>query len=127
VPEEIDRAEGRTKANPTNSMLVTRPGVPPERPWRLDANALGTNDFRSTKTDVFLARLSDPGHHAFAVAPADQPLSIRAWVDGQHIRLLVAAFNTGGADSFFSPHYASERRPLKKGDKIRSEFRVSDS
>ncbi len=56
---------------------------------------------------------------------AEKQQSVRAWVDGGHIRLLVAAFNTGGSDSFFAPHYAAERRPLKKGDVIRSTFRLS--
>jgi hypothetical protein len=48
--------------------------------------------------------------------------AMRAFVDGKRIGLLVAGFNTGGADPFFAPHYASERKPLKKGDVIADKF-----
>jgi len=125
TPEEIDRAEGTAKANPVDRMLLEELGVGPKTPWRFDANALGTNDFRSTKINIITAGLADASKHSLLVEPADKPQSVRAWVDGDHIRLLIAAFNTGGADSFFATHYSAERRPLKKGDKIRSEFRVS--
>jgi beta-galactosidase len=58
------------------------------------------------------------------VVSPDASQSVRAWVDGDRIRLLVAGFNTGGNDHFFDTHYAAERRPLKKGATISSSFKL---
>ncbi len=37
---------------------------------------------------------------------------------------LVAGFNTGGADGFFSGHLASERKPLEVGASIEDKVRI---
>jgi hypothetical protein len=50
--------------------------------------------------------------------------AVRAWVDGNSVRLLIAGFNTGGADVFYAKHYAAERRPLKMGDQVRGKFKL---
>jgi hypothetical protein len=121
--DHVGRPQGSTKANPVARKLVEEPGVEPKHPWSLDANALGTADFRSTRANIEQASLSD-GTSAFTVRSPDASQAIRAWVDGDCIRLFVAGFNTGGSDGFFAPHYAAERRPLKKGDVIRSSFEI---
>jgi hypothetical protein len=91
----------------------------------VDANALGTNDFRSTKARIREAGLSAPDGRTWRVASADASQSVRTWVDGDRIRVLVAGFNTGGFDQFFATHYSAERRPLKKGDVLASSFRMA--
>ena len=55
----------------------------------------------------------------------DASQTVRCWVDGDRIRMLVAGFHTGGSDHFFEPHYAAERRPLKVGDVIKSSFDIT--
>lgn len=119
--DHIARPRGLAKANPVAREFVEEPGVPPAHAWARDANALGTADFRSTKWHVVQASLSD-GKSSFVIRSGDASQAVRAWVDGDAIRLLVAGFNTGGSDGFFAPHYAAERRPLKAGDVIRAAF-----
>jgi hypothetical protein len=122
--DHIGRPEGTARANPVARRTVEEPRVALSAPWSLDANALGTNDFRSTKARIHEASLSAAGGRAWQVTSADASQSVRAWVDGNRIRVLVAGFNTGGNDQFFATHYGAERRPLKKGDVITSAFRL---
>lgn len=125
-PEDhIGRAQGMARANPTVRKLVEEPGLEPRHAWKDDSNALGSNDFRSTKTGIAKASLSAPGQPRVVVLPVPggkDTQSVRAWVDGDCIRLLVAGFNTGGADHFFATHYGSERRPLAEGETVSSQF-----
>jgi hypothetical protein len=103
---------------------VEEPRVELSTPWSLDANALGTNDFRSTKGRIREASLSAAGGRRWQVVSGDASQAVRVWVDGNRIRVLVAGFNTGGYDQFFATHYGAERRPLKKGDVIAASFRL---
>jgi beta-galactosidase len=122
--DHIGRPAGSAHADAVARRVIEEPGKALTGPWALDANALGTNDFRSTKGHVREAGLSARDGRSFQVVSPDASQSVRAWVDGDRIRLLVAAFNTGGDDHFFDTHYAAERRPLKKGATISSSFRL---
>jgi hypothetical protein len=124
-PEDhIGRPAGTAHADPVARRVIEEPGKAMTGPWALDANALGTNDFRSTKAHIREAGLSARDGRTFQVVSGDASQSVRAFVDGDRIRLLVAGFNTGGNDHFFDTHYAAERRPLKKGATISSSFRL---
>lgn len=127
--DHIGRSNGQAKANPSDRKFIEEPGVKPDNLWKDYSNALGSNDFRSTKANIREAALSD-GKSSFTVFPApkaEKPQHVRAWVDGEKVRVLVAGFNTGGSDRFFNTHYHVERRPLKKGDTITSEFVVGSA
>jgi len=122
--DHIGRPIGSAHADAVARRVIEEPGKAMTGPWALDANALGTNDFRSTRGHIREASLSARDGRAFQVVSSDASQSVRAWVDGDRIRLLVAGFNTGGNDHFFDTHYAAERRPLKKGATISSSFRL---
>lgn len=122
--DHIGRPEGQAKANPSARKFIEEPGQQPSGLWKDYSNALGSNDFRSTKANIIRASLLH-GETAFSITPAGAgtpPQHVRAWIDGDKCRVLVAGFNTGGIDRFFNTHYSRERRPLKKGDAISSEF-----
>jgi hypothetical protein len=122
--DHIGRPAGSARANPVARRTVEEPRVALSAPWSRDANALGTNDFRSTKARIREASLSAAGGRTWKVVSADASQSVRAWVDGDRVRVLVAGFTTGGYDQFFATHYSTERRPLKKGDVIAASFRL---
>jgi hypothetical protein len=122
--DHIGRPAGAAKASPVARRTVEEPRVALSGPWSLDANALGTNDFRSTKARIREASLSSAGGRTWKVVSADASQSVRAWVDGDRVRVMVAGFTTGGYDQFFAAHYSTERRPLKKGDVIAASFRL---
>jgi hypothetical protein len=119
-PDHIGRLSGSAVANPHSRDAAGLFRVPAGR-WSSDANELGSNDFRSTKSNVTGASLQSGKGYGISLLDGGAKAA-RAFVEGQHIGLLVAAFNTGGAEPFFAPHYAAERRPLKKGDLIKNSF-----
>ncbi|MDR2980930.1 MAG: hypothetical protein LBV12_01640 [Puniceicoccales bacterium] len=122
--DSIGRATGTAKANPVVRNVVEEMGKDLSgTSWAQDANALGTNDFRSTKAHIYNASLSN-GTTAFVIG-SDGTACTRAWVDGDSVKFLVAGFNTGGTDGFFQTHYSKERRPLKAGNKIEGSFFIS--
>lgn len=99
------------------------PGRRPAWPWARDENDLGSNDFRATRANVRWARLVDSGVSGLGVV-SDGTQAVRAWLDGERVRLLVAGFDTGGADMFLASHYAAERRPLEPGDVVADTIRL---
>jgi hypothetical protein len=123
-PEDhIGRTEG--EAVPFASGEYRKPlfGKEPGHPWKDDANPLGSNDFRSSKEQIYWATLTDSAGRGVCV-DGDGRNAFRAWVDGDQIAFLVAGFSTGGGDLFFSSHYRDERRPLKRGDKFAGLARI---
>ncbi len=101
--------------------------------WNIQGHALGSVNFRATRTHVFAMSLgASPGEDGtidtLNIAAPTMGTSIpavRAWVDGDCVRILCAGFSTGGADHFMARHYDAERRPLKMGDVVKGGFRVA--
>lgn len=122
--DSIGRAVGTSTANPVRRSMVEQPRVEPKGSWAQDANALGTNDFRATRAKIHRFALRAVDGRSLEIISPDASQSARAWTDGDHVRLLVAGFNTGGSDSFFANQYESERRPLKTGDVIKGNFKM---
>jgi hypothetical protein len=116
--DHIARPAGDAVAGATARPSAFDLRKPPIQAWRFDANELGTNDFRSTKTNVIRASLV-AGRGEMVIFVPDTTHAVRAYADKGAVQLLAAAFTTGGGEGFFSPHYSAERRPLKAGDVIR--------
>ena len=95
----------------------------PENDWCFDANELGSNDFRSTKENIYWVTLTnDKGTGLTVISKAKH--AFRSFVDGEGIGFLVADYSTGGADIFFSEHYKDERRKLNKGSLIEGSIKI---
>ena len=116
----IGRIHGNAIPFPPGAFLGTRFGVKPEGEWKLDANSLGTNDFRSTKANIYWAALTDTNGIGIA-AVSDGKQSFRSYVNGNSINFLVADYSNAGAEIFFASHLESERRPLNAGDNFEGE------
>ena len=125
--DHIGRAIGQAQANPSSRQFIEEPRVKPVGLWKDYSNSMGSNDFRSTKANIDEVKLSNR-EKDFVITPSNPTIKqhVRAWVDGNQIRVLVAGFNTGGADRFFNTHYVQERRPLRAGDVIGSEFLIKN-
>lgn len=91
-------------------------GQAPPWPWELDSTAGGTNDFRSTKYNIYRALLTDGKGRGMGVE-SDGRQNIRAWFDQDRIKLLVTDFSNGGGENLLRMvQYASEQKTLRKGD-----------
>ena len=95
----------------------------PTWPWSEDATEGGTQDFRSTKENIFWYQLADAGGHGVKVL-SNGKQHVRAWVDGDKVRLLVADYSNAGAEGFFRMQASAEDRPLKAGAEISGTVRL---
>ncbi len=111
----IGRINGNAVPFPADAFYMDKPGIKPSDEWRHDANSLGTNDFRSTKSDIYWAALTGSDKTGIAVI-SDGKQSFRSFVNNNSIDFLVADYSNGGAEIFFASHLETERRPLKTGD-----------
>ena len=121
-PGHIGRPEGIAHAQAAMD-VPPYPAREPGHPWPADPTVLGGNDFASTKAFVHEASLKDRDGYGLRVV-SDGHQAVRAFVDGDRIGLLVTGFHTGGGDTFFNPHFAQERQPIRAGTHLSDEVRV---
>lgn len=115
----IGRPLGRARALTPGHDLVFRKA--PAWDWKDDQNALGSNDFRSTKMNVFWAVVSRPEGEG-VMLESDGRHASRTFLDGSRVGWLIADFTTGGGDIFFAPHHKMDDRPLEAGETIKGSF-----
>ncbi|MCK5000264.1 MAG: hypothetical protein KAS23_12040 [Anaerohalosphaera sp.] len=117
--DHIGRTEGVAKAFVGSQKSGTAgPSFEPSWPWAHDANKMGTNDFRSTKENIYWATLSDDDGLGVKLV-SDGSGSVRCWVDGDKVRVLGANYVNPGAERFYRRHARMEDKPLKKGDSVK--------
>ncbi len=113
--DHIGRPHGVARAFAPNEVAAAPAQA---RPYSLDSNALGTNDFRSSKRHVRWASLTDETTGRGIEVRSDGHHTVRSFVDGDAIGWLVAAYSNGGGEPFVSSHFKAERRPLNPGDAV---------
>jgi hypothetical protein len=119
-PEDhIGRLEGSASAFPGHPQSgPAGPRSSPSWPWSQDGSALGSGDFRSTKSHIEWAFLSDSGGHGFAALSGGGEKHVRCWVEGNTVRMLIAVYSNAGAERFYVRHARSGYRPLKPGSVV---------
>ena len=99
-PEDhVGRPEGTARALPDPS-LVAKAGSwmevayreKPTWPWFMDANALGTRDFRATRRNIVRASLKDSSGNGITVL-SDGTQHTRSFLDDNQVGLLVACYS----------------------------------
>lgn len=100
------------------------PSRKPANGWSYDQTAAGSNLFRSTKENIYSASLKSKEGKSVTVH-SDGTQHVRAWIEGDAIRLLVADYNNAGMENYLIPHAEKGYRPLKKGDKVQGEITLS--
>ena len=115
---DIVRLEGTANANDGVEATCVGVRTEPRHPWRLDRTAIGSNDFASTKHNIYTASLTDhTGLGLQVLANADR--HTRTWIADSSIRLLIADYSNGGKGWVLWKRQAKkDYRPLKKGDPV---------
>lgn len=123
-PEEhIGRPSGQARAFRDAMWPDIKAHSEPLWPWSLDSNALGTNDFRSTKRNIRWACLKDADGYGILVRSVGRQ-STRSYLEGDRVRLLVAGYSTGGRDGVSFGHLRDEQKPLEKGTVLEDTVQV---
>lgn len=93
----------------------------PTCPWSYDANELGSNNFRSTRENIWFAGLKNKDdNEVIAISNGEQHW--RSWENKNKICFLVADFISPGSEMFLESYYAKYRKPLKVGDIVEGEI-----
>lgn len=93
--------------------------------WNKDFNELGSNDFRSTRRNIWYAGLENETEQSSLTVRSNGQQHWRCWKAGTHTLFLVADFVTAGNEMFLESHYAPYRKPLKAGDMIRGCVKIT--
>lgn len=115
--DHISRPSGEASLFYPGSSVQTDPRTAPYSTWSHDANELGSNDFRSTRRNIWFAGLSSATNSRITVRSNGQQ-HWRSWLAKDRIRFLVADFVTAGNEMFLDSYYAPYRKPIKTGDSI---------
>mgnify|MGYP000326403023 FL=1 len=99
------------------------PRTEPAWSWSMDYNELGSNDFRSTRRNIWYAGLRSMNGSKITV-PSNGRQHWRSWLEKDKIRFLVADFVTAGNEIFLSTYYDPYRKPVRKGERIGGEILV---
>ncbi len=82
---------------------------------------MGSRDFRSTKSNIYTASVSDDSGSGIEVF-SNGKQAVRTWLsENKTVSFLIADYNIGGADHFTAGYYKNERMPLKKGSILTGE------
>lgn len=92
--------------------------------WSYDANELGSNDFRSTRKNIWFAGLKSATANRELIIISNGKQHWRSWKEGNHIHFLVADFVSPGNEMFLGSYYSKYRRPIKKGDVIKGSIKM---
>ena len=120
-PEDhIGRNEGTAKLNAKVTTGVEPWRKTPVHAWKDDANELGSNDFKSTKKNIFQASLTADNGTKITVYSNTKQAS-RTWLQEEHIQWLIADYSNNGSEPFYgSPH--SNRRINTKDRVLKGEL-----
>lgn len=109
---DIARTAGSAMANPTPQNDVEPWGRVPAGEWKDDANALGANDFRSTKANIYTASLlNDQGDQVTILSDGRQ--SARSWLQSGQVQWLAADYSNNGSEPFYGRPFSDGKINIK--------------
>ncbi len=122
--DHISRPVGEAELFYKGLPKTVNPRIEPTWSWSYDFNELGSNDFRSTRRQIWYAGLrTEDNSEILAVSNGKQHW--RCWLEKGKIRFLVADFVSPGFETLLGAHYGKYRKPLKKGDNIKGIVQIN--
>lgn len=109
---DIARTEGSAMLHAKHAEAVEPWRVVPMTDWKDDANELGSNDFRSTKQNIYTVSLKDKDDNGIEVI-AGTTQSSRSWLQDEAIQLLIADYNNNGSEPFYGSPFTNGRISIK--------------
>lgn len=109
---DIARPRGEARLNATHTTGVEEWGVEPAGDWKDDATGLGSNDFRSSKRNIYQATLSDDAGNAVKAWGTGKQTS-RSWLQDGSIQWLIADYCNNGSEPFYGSPFTDGRVNIK--------------
>lgn len=116
--DHISRPVGRALSFYSDVPQDANPRTEPTWSWSKDYSEIGSNDFRSTRRNIWLAGLDDQVGKGQILIVSNGHQHWRCWKEGKKTHFLIADFVTAGDEGFLGAHYAPYRKPIKAGDVI---------
>jgi len=114
----IGRNKGTAKLSSSYPLCgLAGPLMQPSWAYNEDQTKFGSNDFRSTKRNIFEATLKDDDSTGLRVI-SDGTQHVRCWAQNDQVNMLVAEYDNPGAERFLRSHVVEYDRPLKQGQRI---------
>jgi len=119
--DHIGRIDGTALMFRNKTFTLPDPRKGPDWNWEQDETLNGTNDFRSTKYNIYNASLSDTEYKINVLSDGNQ--NIRTWYNNEsrNTSMLVTYISNGGWESFLrgDANLRSDLFYLKTGDVIK--------
>ncbi|MEC3907885.1 glycoside hydrolase family 2 TIM barrel-domain containing protein [Tamlana sp. 2201CG12-4] len=113
--DHIGRNQGTAKLNAKVTTGVEPWREQPNHAWKDDANELGSNDFKSTKRNIYQASLTaDNGTKITVLSNTKQ--GSRTWLQEEHINWLISDYSNNGSEPFYDTPHSNGRITTK--DKV---------
>ena len=120
----IGRLIGSSRIDSTVKISgLAGPSEEPDKEWMFDRTESGSNDFRSTKRNIYKVSMSDDYGSKFTVQ-SDGRHNSRAWKSKGATNILIAEYDNPGGERFLRSHGKSLDKNLKRGDKIHDKFTI---
>lgn len=122
--DHIGRPIGTARAFPGHPACgLAGPRTPPSWPWSEDQNEYGSNDFRSTKFNIFEATLTNEVGTGLRTV-ADGNRHVHAWMDGDHAQLAALDYANDGSENFFQATRRLIDRKIPAGGTVAGSVQV---
>lgn len=118
---DIARIDGQAKLNAKKLYEVEAWREVPRGAWKDDANILGSVDFRTTKTNILKASLTDNKGKGVIVYGNGMQAS-RSWLQDESIHFLIADYSNTGSERFYGTPFTSGRITVEKDDILHGEL-----
>lgn len=127
-PEDhIGRLKGEAKLFYNDERCgLAGPSKQPSWAYNQDQTRYGSNDFRSTKRNVYKAALVAPGQTRVGLK-SDGSQHVRSWLENGQVHWLVAGYDNPGFERFlrgFSSHAQLYDIPLIRGQKLSGQVKL---
>jgi beta-galactosidase len=98
--DHIARVNGTAQLNAANLATTEQWGKQQAKLWKDDANEMGSNDFRSTKTQIVNFELSNKSKDGLTIISNGKQAG-RTWLQDEKIQVLVADYSNNGSEPFY--------------------------
>lgn len=119
--DDIARPKGTARLNARKLYEVEAWREVPQGAGKDDANPMGSVDFRSTRTNIVIASLTDSSGQGVTVYGVGKQ-ALRCWLQDGRIQMLTADYNNGGAEPFYSSPFTDGRIRVKQGDTLKGKM-----